>query len=204
MKLRAVIALGVLAACGPTSHKNHTDGGAGGGDSGIDAAPLPHVLDGIVVSPTNPIVQLDLNTPGSQVYSAMATYEDGTTDDVTLAGRRGRSTNPAVGAMTGATLAIPGFGSADAQTSMITATLAGSGGGSDPAARRRSRSSRIARPARSRTSSSSCRIRTAAASMTKPLDFATAIPALDVFFLMDTTGSMAGEISNLQTRSPAP
>ena len=33
----------------------------------------------------------------------------------------------------------------------------------------------------------------------KPLDFGTEIPALDVFFMMDTTGSMAGEISNLQT-----
>jgi hypothetical protein len=33
----------------------------------------------------------------------------------------------------------------------------------------------------------------------KPLEFSTAIPALDVFFLMDTTGSMAGEIANLQS-----
>src|SRR5206468_5623641 len=33
----------------------------------------------------------------------------------------------------------------------------------------------------------------------KPLDFMTNNPALDVFFLMDTTGSMYGEISNLQS-----
>jgi hypothetical protein len=33
----------------------------------------------------------------------------------------------------------------------------------------------------------------------KPLDFSTAIPSMDVFFLMDTTGSMMGEIANLQS-----
>jgi hypothetical protein len=38
----------------------------------------------------------------------------------------------------------------------------------------------------------------------KPLDFSTAIPALDVFFLMDTTGSMQDEINTLQLSLTTP
>nr|HEX4316127.1 hypothetical protein [Kofleriaceae bacterium] len=201
LRLDAMAVLCVLAACGPSVHKNNGDGGAGGDGGGgptVDAPPLPHTLEAIVVTPTSSIIQLDLNQGSSQVFTATAEYEDGSNVDVssqvawTVA-------NPAVGAMTGDTLAIPGFGSADAETSTITATLPASG--SDAMMTGQGQLTVVAY----RQSGAQqdfffiLPYEDGSGAQDKPLDFSTAIPALDVFFDMDTTGSMAGEIKNLQT-----
>ncbi len=174
-----------VLGCGPTAKKKPgTDGGTGDGKQ-------PHTFEGIQVMPTNPIVQLDLNQPGSQQFSAIAVYADGVNQDVT-ASATWNVANPAVGTMSGATLAIPAFSSSNAVVSLITADYNGSQGMAQitVVAYRQSGAQQdffFILP-----------YEDPAGQMMKPLDFATAIPALDVFFMMDTTGSMTGEIANLQ------
>ena len=186
------VVLFVVAACGPTHKK------AGGADAAVDgggmadAAPLPHTLTSLTVSPTNPLIQLDLNATGSQDFTVLASYEDGTTDDVTSQ-VTWTVANPAVGSMTNATLAIPAFTMATAVSSKITATLNNITG-----------EAQITVVAYRQTGTQQdfffiLPYQDPAGPQTKPLEFSTNVPALDVFFIMDTTGSMRGEINNLKT-----
>ena len=180
----------IVAACGPTS-KHHGDAGTGGDATG-DASTQPHTLTSLVVSPTNPIVELDLNQTGTQDFTVTAGYADGTTDDVTSQ-VTWAVMNPNVGAMAGATLNIPSFTASTAEVSLITATLGSITG-----------QAQITVVAYRKTGPAQdfffvLPYQDPNGPMAKPLDFATNIPALDVFFLMDTTGSMYGEISNLQS-----
>lgn len=189
-RILLTLAFAAAAACGPSNSNPPGDG-----DGGIDGqpdVPLPHELTSITVTPTNPLLELDLNTPGSQAFVATGTFLDGVPEDlstqVTWA-----VTNPNVGTMTGATLSIPGFPMVTVETSRITATLGTVVGEAQitVVAYRRSGPTQDfffilpyddpAGPAM------------------RPLDFSTTIPALDVFFLMDTTGSMFGSITNLQS-----
>jgi hypothetical protein len=180
----------IVAACGP--HTKKPGGDAGISDSGVGDAPIAaHTLQALGVTPTNPIVQLDLNTPGSQDFQVVGFYADGVNEDLT-AQVTWQVMNPNVGAMTGATLAIPAFAAASAEVSLITASYGGLTGQAQitVVAYRQSGAQQdffFILPYQDPTGQ-----------MSKPLDFATAIPALDVFFLMDTTGSMSGEINNLQ------
>ncbi|MBK9033612.1 MAG: hypothetical protein IPL61_20505 [Myxococcales bacterium] len=193
---RARVALFVclaVAACGPSS-SNPPGDGDGGIDSGggIDA-PQPHTLVGIAVTPTNPLLEVDLNVSGTtQAFVAMGQYLDGVPEDLTTQVTWAVA-NPAVGAMTGATLAIPPFTMATAEVSRITATLGTVVGEAQitVVAYRRSGPTQdffFILPYQDPTGNAM-----------RPLDFSTRIPALDVFFLMDTTGSMFGSITNLQS-----
>lgn len=182
----------VVAACGPTSKHHGGDAGTDGTSTVADAPPLPHTLNALIVSPTNPIVELDLNTPGTQDFTVMAQYADGTSDDVTSQ-VTWTVMNPNVGTMTGATLGIPAFTASAAEVSLINATLGTVSGQAQitVVAYRKSGTAQdffFILPYQDPNGPAA-----------KPLDFATNIPALDVFFLMDTTGSMYGEISNLQS-----
>ena len=179
------------AACGPSHSGGAKDAGASG-DGAIDGPPLPHTLETITIDPPDQIVQLDLNATGAQAFTATAQYADGTSDDVTgdVAWAVG---NPNVGAMTGPLLAIPAFTASAAETSTITAMLNGVTG-----------QGQITVVAYRQTGPQQdfffiLPFQDTAGPATKPLDFSTKIPGLDVFFLMDTTGSMAGEIANLQS-----
>lgn len=182
----SMLLLAITVACGPSAKHHPGDGGLGDGPGSG-----PHTLAGLEVSPTNPIVELDLNTPGAQAFTVTAEYSDGTTEDVTTQ-VTWTVMNPAVGTMTGATLAIPGFASATAVVSRVEADLGGLTGQAQIT---------VVAYRSSGTAQDFFFILPYQDPMgpaTKPLDFATKIPALDVFFLMDTTGSMIGEISNLQ------
>ncbi|HSN27146.1 MAG TPA: hypothetical protein VLT45_12700 [Kofleriaceae bacterium] len=86
---------------------DHGDAGTGG-DANADAAMLPHTLTSLSVTPTNPIVELDLNQTGTQDFTVTANYADGATEDVT-ASASWTVMNPNVGVMSGATLQIPSF-----------------------------------------------------------------------------------------------
>jgi hypothetical protein len=177
----------VVAACGPSSHKPRQI------DASVhDGPPAQHVLTGITVTPTNPIVQLDLNMAGSQMFTAMGNYADGTNEDLTATATWSVA-NPAVGAIANATLAIPAFTSANAVTSLVTADFSGIQGHAQIT---------VVAYRQSGTQQDFFFIlpyRDPNGPQAKPLDFSTAVPALDVFFLMDTTGSMSGEIANLQS-----
>jgi hypothetical protein len=192
---RARIALLALlfGACGPTS-KHHGDAGVvdGGADATVDTAPLPHTLTGLDVTPTNPLIELDLNADGSQGFSVTGHFLDGVDEDVTSQ-VTWAVMNPNVGAMSGSTLLIPAFATATAETSLITATLGGVEGKAQIT---------VVAYRKSGTQQDFFFIlpyQDPAGLQNRPLDFSTTIPALDVFFLMDTTGSMYGEIHNLQT-----
>ncbi len=177
--------LTAIVACGPTK-VHHGDGG-GGGDGGNGQ---PHTLSGITITPTNPIVELDLDATGAQGFTAIGNYLDGVDEDLTTA-VTWTVANPVVGTMTDATLAIPAFATDGAVVSRITADYSGLEG-----------IAQVTVVAYRRTGSQQdffFDLPYQAPNVTKPLDFSTAIPALDVFFLMDTTGSMSGEISNLKT-----
>lgn len=180
-----------LAACGPSERTNPGDGDGGIDGTSIDGAPQPHTLASITVTPTNPLLELDLNTPGSQTFVATGNYLDGVPEDLTSQ-VTWAVVNPTVGTMTGATLSIPSFAAATAEVSRITATMGTFVG-----------EAQITVVAYRRTGPTQdfffiLPYQDAAGSMMRPLDFATEIPSLDVFFLMDTTGSMLGSISNLQ------
>ncbi len=186
-KLALVVMCSLFAACGPRTGV--------AGDAGVDgdgSTLLPHTLTAIEVTPTNPIIELDINMPGSQTFAAMGRFQDGADMDIT--DRVNWSvTNPAVGTLTAATLAIPGFATVTVEVSRIRAELDGIAGEAQitVVAYRRSGSSQdffFVLP-----------YMDPAGQVAKPLDFGTTVPSLDVFFLMDTTGSMIGEITTLQS-----
>ena len=190
MSSRLLVLALIVAACGPTA-KHHGDAGNNGDGANGDGNGLPHTLTSLVVSPTNPIVELDLNQTGTQDFTVTAGYADGTTDDVTSQ-VTWSVMNPAVGTMSGATLQIPSFNTSTAQVSLLGATYSGITG-----------NAQVTVVAYRKTGPATdfffvLPYQDPMGQMTKPLDFATNIPALDVFFLMDTTASMTGEISNLQ------
>jgi hypothetical protein len=186
-----VVSICVLAACGPSK----TGGGDAntGDDAGgnADANNQPHTLTGIIITPTNPIVELDLNVTGQQLFTATGQYLDNVPEDLTQQVTWSVA-NPAVGAMTGAQLDIPAFAAVAVEVSEITASYNGFDG-----------IAQITVVAYRRTGPAQdfffvLPYVDPAGPATKPLDFSTEIPSLDVFFLMDTTGSMLGEITNLQ------
>lgn len=186
----ATIAVCVLAACGPriSANKDAADGDGGGGD----ASPQPHTLIGIEVTPTNPIVELDLNMPGSQAFVVRGVFADGVDEDLTASATL-HVVNPAVGTLAGATLQIPAFAAVAVETSRIRATYDGVTG-----------EAQITIVAYRKTGATQdfffvLPYQDPMGQTTRPLDFGTAVPALDVMFLMDTTGSMGGEIVNLKS-----
>lgn len=180
-----ILMCALVGSCGPTTAKNDPDGGGGDGPKG------PHTLSSIVVTPTNPILELDLNTPGSQAFVATGVFQDGVDEDLTSQVAWSVD-NAAVGAMNGPTLEIPGFPATGVQVGRITAKMGTIEGQAQitVVAYRRSGPQQdffFVLP-----------YEDPAGQVAKPLDFGTAIPSLDVFFLMDTTGSMGGEIGNLR------
>lgn len=185
----AIIGLAfALAACGPSSTSATGDGGPGGegGPTG-----QPHELVAISVTPTNPIVELDLNMAGQQAFAATGNYADGVDEDLT--DRVAWSAiNPAVGTFTTSALDIPARAMTGVDTSRIHAELDGVVGEAQVTvvAYRRSGATQdffFVLPYQDVTGEAS-----------KPLEFGTAVPALDVFFNTDTTGSMRNAINNLR------
>ncbi|MCX5742069.1 MAG: hypothetical protein NT062_06200 [Proteobacteria bacterium] len=188
-RLLALAACGTIAAfgCGPKTSSGNPDGGVDGDGNNNQ----PHKLDSIEVTPLNTLLELDLNTPGQQLFVATGHYLDGASEDLT-ATSTWASTNPLAGTLTGPLLDIPGFAAATAQTTKINATFDGFIG-----------EAQFTVVAYRKTGAQQdfffiLPYVDPAGDQKKPLEFATAIPALDVFFLMDTTGSMGGEIGNLK------
>ena len=191
-RVRMLLLALFVAACGPSSKHPGDAGVVDGSNSTPDGAPQPHTLTGLEVTPTNPIIELDLNADGSQAFTVTGHFADGVDEDVTPQATW-TVMNPNVGAMSGSTLLIPAFTAATAETSLITATVNGLTGQAQIT---------VVAYRKSGTAQDFFFIlpyQDPAGLQNRPLDFSTNIPALDVFFLMDTTGSMYGEISNLQS-----
>jgi len=182
-----LVLVAAIAACGPS--KVSHDGGSGGDDDAGSGSsqPQPHTLVGLSVTPVNPLVELDLNATASQDFMVTGMYADDTQEDLT-AQVSWTVANPAVGAFTVSQLAIPAFTSAQAITSKLTASFNGVDGLAQiTVVAHRPQDFFFILP-----------YNDPGGPANQPLTFATAIPALDVFFLMDVTGSMTGEIANLQ------
>jgi hypothetical protein len=168
-----------------------------------DAAPPdagPPVLVNVEITPTTPIVQLDLGATGGQSFRADAVWSDGHRVDVSADANWMTDTNATTqGSFQPAPMysivaqSAPGVFAAHISAdymgktghAVLTVVALRMSGGSpdfffvlpynDPQP-----------PAGMGTQS-------------KPLSFSTNIKALDVFFAMDTTGSMLGEITHLQS-----
>lgn len=188
LRSASVLVTLALVACG-----GETTVGPGDGDGGVGGdATAPHRLLSIVVTPTNPILELDLGAAGQQVFTATGIFQDGVDEDLS-AQVTWASSNPAVGALAGATLMVPAFNAVSAETSRITASFDGKVG-----------EAQITVVAYRQTGPATdfffvLPYQDPNGPRRKPLQFSTAIPELDVFFLMDTTGSMFGSITNLQS-----
>src|SRR5881394_1390568 len=107
-------AFALFAACGPPHPSGNEDAGPPDAHGGAFVS--------ISVTPTNPILELDLGVTGQQEFQAFGVFADGVREDIsdqvtwTLM-------NPAAGTMVGATLFTPAFVSSAAVTSKLTATL---------------------------------------------------------------------------------
>jgi hypothetical protein len=196
--------LAITVGCGPGAEgPPHPDGGPAdarhqeGGPPPYDAV-APHTLLTISVQavgsfadPTNPILELDLNTPGSQTFTATGHYQDGVDGDVS---DQVTWSSTVLGSFTsGATLDIPAQTAAGAIVTKIEAALGGVKG-----------YAQLTVVAYRKTGAKTdfffiLPYNDTAGNQQKPLDFKTDVRSLDVFFAMDTTGSMYEEISNLQT-----
>lgn len=154
-----------------------------------DSQVLPHELSAIYVTPTNLILEVDLNTPVAQAYEATGHFLDGVQEDLTGVVTWSTST---LGAFNGSTLEIPGFTDSGAEVTRITASHQGITGQAQltVVAYRQSGIQQdffFILP-----------FEDPDGEVEKPLDFATDVRALDLFFNMDVTGSMYGSITNLQ------
>ena len=145
----------------------------------------------VLVTPPNSVVELDIGAPGSLDFTASAVYDDGTEIDVTGEVTWG-VTNPMVGAMNGATLEIPGYAMNFFASSIITADFEDEQGQAQVT---------IAAYQQSGAEPDFFFVlpfEDPAGPQTKDLTFSTDVKSMDVFFNMDTTGSMDGEVTNLQ------
>jgi hypothetical protein len=187
------LSLAAFACSGSDGSSNFGDDDDGQGGTGTGSGGnLPHTLESILITPLNTVIELDVNTPGTQAFTASALYADGESEDITDQATWTVS-NTAVGSFTGATLDIPGFAMGVAESSLVRAEFEGTSG-----------TGQITVVAYRKTGPQQdfffiLPFEDPDGNKSKPLDFSTAIPSLDVFFMMDTTGSMGSEIGNLQS-----
>lgn len=188
------------------------DDGSGSGESGeagsegtsasdgdstgnpADTGPGPDAeLVFLRIDPPDSILEVDLNTPTSQAFTVVGHYDDGSSADVTAQIDAWTVSNPAVGSMNGASLDIPGFASSYFDSAIVTATMGAEEG-----------QAQVTVAAYRMTGEQQdfffvLPYEDPAGNQGKPLTFSTDVKALDVFFNMDTTGSMSGPIANLQS-----
>lgn len=145
----------------------------------------------LLVTPPNSVIELDLNTPTTQDFVATAVYDNGVQTEVTPDVTWDVS-NPMVGAMNGATLEIPGFAMNYFASTLVTASYEGEMGQAQVT---------VAAYTQSGDTPDFFFVlpyNDPGGNQSKELTFSTNVKSMDVFFNMDTTGSMDGEVSNLQ------
>ena len=149
-------------------------------------------LQYLEVTPPDTIIELDIDTPGSQDFIVTGWYSDGTSAELTDQATFSHS-NPMLGTMNMATLEIPAFPDTFIGSTVVTAEVDGFMGNAQVtvAAYRQSGDQTdffFVLP-----------YNDPGGSQEKPLTFSTDIKSMDVFISMDTTGSMGGPIGNLQS-----
>ncbi len=169
---------------------NFNSSGSTDGDSDADA---DHVLVGISIEPMNWILEVDLDAPTTMPYKCIGYFEDLVNEDLT-AEVTWSSSNPNLGSFSGPDLEIPAISEAGAEVTMINANY------NDQF----ESDAQLTVVAYRKTGPSqdfffSLPYQDPGGEQEKPLDFSTEVPALDVFFDMDTTGSMFSTINSLQS-----
>lgn len=193
---------GATAGSGDASGGSDDTGGGSGNQTGDDTAGTDDGEDTtgpgtdadllyVVVDPSDSIVELDLNTPATQDFTVTAYFDDGTwsevTDEVTWS-----VSNPMIGSMNGPTLEIPGFATNYFDSTLLAATFDDHEGLAQVTVAAYQQSGEepdffFVLP-----------FEDPGGNQAKELTFSTDVKSMDVFFNMDTTGSMDGEVSNLQ------
>lgn len=181
-----------------TEDETTTAGGTTGdtddftGESGSESTGTPPaMLVGLTLEPADTILAVDLDSATSQAFTAVATFDDGSTADVT--GRvTWETSNPVVGAMSGDTLEVPGYPTVFAGSTLVSAELNGE-----------TAQTRVTVAAYPHSDDASTAFfvlpfEDPAGNQAEALSFQTSIDALDVFFNADTTASMDGEVTSLQ------
>ena len=163
-------------------------------DTDSDTGNADHVLEGISIEPANFIFEVDLNAVATMPYQCVGYFADGVSEDITSQVTWDMD-NAALGDFGGdATLDIPAIATVGAQMGKVSATY-------------------------SDDFQTHAQLTVVAYQMTgpnkdfffqlpyndqggpqdKPLDFSTDVQDVDIFFAMDTTGSMGGTINSLQS-----
>ena len=142
----------------------------------------------IAVEPAEQVVELDLGEAGAQDFMVIGHYTDGSTADMTAEADFGAD-NPNVGVMNGTTLDIAAHNEAYFDSTIITAEVEGFQGQAQLT---------VAIYDQAEDFFFVLPYEDPEGPQTKPLTFSTDVKILDVFFAMDTTGSMGGPISGLQ------
>jgi hypothetical protein len=199
------LALGLalsLAACGDSGGRGDgmtgppigTFTATGGDDDGTASADGP-IGDGELVymrvEPQEVLLELDLGEATQQAFTVIAHYDDDTDLDVT-AEVTWAVANPEIGAMNGATLDVLPHADSFFGSTILTATMGD-----------RDAQAQVTVAAYRKSGEQTdfffvLPFEDGAGAQTKPLTFSTDVKAMDVFFNMDTTGSMLGPIQNLQ------
>ncbi|MCL2825704.1 MAG: hypothetical protein FWD57_17060, partial [Polyangiaceae bacterium] len=173
------------------------EGGSGSGSSGGTggtgggSAEVEHKLVLIVVSPSRSLVELDLNTSTDLVFSAKGRYLDGVDEDLTGLVNWSHS-DSAVGSFSGSTLTVNPMAAAGAVSTRVTAEYGGKSG----SAQLTIVSYRKSGP--DQDFFFVLPYEDVDGVQERTLGFSTQPRNMDVFFNMDTTGSMGGAIQNLQ------
>jgi len=171
-----------------------TDATSTTGEPGKDAdtsTPEPELLF-LAVDPPDTIVELDLGQMDSLAFTVTGVFDDGSEADLTDQVESWTVTNPMVGSMTGAQLDMGAFADAYFAATVVTATVDGEEG-----------NAQVTVAAYDQSSESPdfffvLPYEDPGGSQENPLTFSTDVKSLDVFFNVDTTGSMIGSIQNLQ------
>ena len=171
-----------------TDSATAADTGETDSDTAVDDTGNEATLLFLEVLPPETILELDLDTTATLDFIVNANYSDGSTIDVTDQVTWDVS-NPAVGAMNGATLEIPGYASSFFESAILTADVGGETGQAQVT---------IAAYDLSSDFFFVLPFEDPAGPQDNPLTFSTDVKAMDVFINMDTTGSMGGAITNLR------
>lgn len=168
---------------------------ATGGDDDGTASADDAIGDGDLlymrVEPQEVLLELDLGEAGQQAFTVYAHYDDDSDVDVT-----GEVTwsvsNAEVGTMNGATLDVAAHADSFFASTILTASF------DDREAKAQVTVAAYRKSGETTDFFFVLPFQDPAGSQTKPLTFSTDVKSMDVFFNMDTTGSMFGPIQNLQ------
>jgi hypothetical protein len=150
----------------------------------------PVVLEALEVTPIESVARVDLNTPTTWDFVVTGSYSDGSSADLTAQAAWSHS-NPMLGAMDGATLEVPGFAVRFAGSTVVSAEVDGLVGEAQLTV--------AAHALYGEDAELLVVLPYGAPEVQAPLTFTPEVRSLDVFFNVDTTGSMGGPIGDLQS-----